>query len=104
MSNSSKVRLAVIGVGVMGSSHLRDISSLPNTELAAIVDIDRARADTYGKQYQVPVFYDHRELLERGGIDGVIIATPHYDHTSIAIDFMNKGVHVMTEKPIAVHT
>ncbi len=104
MSSQSKVKLAVIGVGVMGSSHLRDIANLENTELAALCDIDRARADQYAQMYGVPAYYDYRELLEKGGVDGVVIATPHYDHTPIAIDAMKRGVHVLTEKPIAVHT
>jgi len=104
MSNSSKVRLAVIGVGAMGSMHVRDIPSLPNAQLAAVCDIDPTRADSAAQQLEIPAYYDYRELLEKGGIDGVVIATPHYDHTPIAIDFMNRGVHVMTEKPIAVHT
>ncbi len=104
MTNPSKVRLAVIGVGVMGGAHVRDIPNLPNTELAAVCDIDRARADGFAQQYGIPAYYDYRELLEKGGVDGVVIATPHYDHTPIAIDFMNRGFHVMTEKPLAVHT
>ena len=104
MTDGQKVKLAVIGVGVMGSSHVNDIPKLPNAELAAVVDIDRERADRFAKQANVPAFYNHRDLLEAGGVDGVIIATPHNDHTPIAIDFMGKGVHVMTEKPIAVHT
>ena len=104
MTDGQKVKLAVIGVGVMGSSHVNDIPKLPNAELAAVVDIDRERADRFAKQANVPAFYNHRDLLEAGGVDGVIIATPHYDHTPIAMDFMGKGVHVMTEKPIAVHT
>lgn len=104
MTIQSKVRLAVIGVGGMGSSHLRDISNLDNTELVALCDIDRNRADQFADMLGVPAFYDHRELLEKNMVDGVIIATPHYDHTPISIDFMNVGVNVLTEKPIAVHT
>ncbi len=104
MTDGQKVKLAVIGVGVMGSSHVNDIPKLPNAELVAVVDTDRERADRFAKQANVQAYYDHRDLLQAGGVDGVIIATPHYDHTPIAIDFMSKGVHVLTEKPIAVHT
>ncbi len=104
MSESTKVRLAVIGAGGMGSAHLRDIPSLPNAELAAVCDIDHQRADYFSAENNIPAFYDYRDLLASGGFDAVVIATPHYDHTPIAIDFMNAGVHVLTEKPIAVHT
>jgi len=104
MSTKTQVKLAVIGAGVMGSSHLRDITNLENTQLVAVCDIDQKRADQYSQIYGVPAFYDHRKLLEKGIADGVIIATPHYDHTPIAIDFMASGINVLTEKPIAVHT
>jgi predicted dehydrogenase len=88
----------------MGSAHIRDIPSLPNAELAAVCDIDRPKADLFAEQNAVPAYYDYRDLLAKGGIDGVVIATPHYDHTPIAIEAMKIGLHVLTEKPIAVHT
>ncbi|RPJ51500.1 MAG: gfo/Idh/MocA family oxidoreductase [Chloroflexi bacterium] len=104
MSVTPKARLAVIGVGVMGSSHVRDIANrLENTELVAICDIDRERADQYAAEYNVPAYYDHRELLAKAELDGIVIATPHYDHTTISIAAMERGIHVLTEKPLAVH-
>ena len=42
-------------------------------------------------------------MLEKVGLDGIIIATPHYDHTPMSIDAFQRGLHVLTEKPIAVH-
>jgi predicted dehydrogenase len=104
MSETSTVRLAVIGAGVMGSSHVRDIPTLENAELAAVCDIDHERADRFAEGYEVPAYYDYHDLLESGKVDAVMIATPHYFHTPIAIDFMRRGIHVLTEKPIAVHT
>lgn len=104
MTEPTKVKLAVIGVGNMGSAHVRDIPSLPNAELVAICDIDRPKISQISEMTGVPAFFDYHDLLAKGGVDGVIIATPHYDHTPIAIDFMKAGVHVLTEKPIAVHT
>ncbi len=104
MTESKKVRLAVIGAGTMGSAHIRDIPSLPNAELAAVCDTDRSKADLFAGQNNIPAYYDYRDLLAKGGFDAVVIATPHYDHTPIAIDAMKMGLHVLTEKPIAVHT
>lgn len=107
--STSKARLAVIGVGVMGSSHVRDIATrLPNAQLAAVCDIDRERADRFAEVYGVPAFYDHRQLLAQAvsqaiDLDGVVIATPHYDHTTISVDALEQGFHVLTEKPLAVH-
>jgi len=104
MSNSGKVNIAVIGVGNMGSVHVKDIATrLPNTNLAAVCDTDRERADRYAAEYHVPAFYDYRELLQQAGLDAVLVATPHYDHTPISIEALEKGIHVLVEKPLAVH-
>jgi predicted dehydrogenase len=103
MTHKTKIKTAVIGVGVMGSMHAEDIYQLDNTELAAICDIDKARADRYARKYGVPAYYGHRDLLAKVDLDAVVIATPHYDHPQIASEAFERGIHVMTEKPIAVH-
>ncbi len=103
MGEKMKARLAVIGVGAMGSFHLRDIAGLENAELAALCDIDREKADRYAGEYGVPAYYDYRNLLEKEPLDGIVIATPHYEHTPISIDAFAQGINVLTEKPIAVH-
>lgn len=87
----------------MGSLHARDIDASDATELAAICDINQARADKYATMYGVPAFYSHAELLQKAALDAVLIATPHYDHPLIAIDAFRRGIHVLIEKPIAVH-
>jgi predicted dehydrogenase len=51
----------------------------------------------------VPAFYDYHDLLDKTELDGVMIATPHYFHTPISIDALKRGIHVLTEKPLAVH-
>jgi predicted dehydrogenase len=98
------LNVAVIGVGIMGSSHVKDISSLPNTRLAAICDILPERANSYAAQYGVEAYTDYLELLQMPNLDAVVIATPHYDHTPISIAALQRGIHVMVEKPVAVHT
>lgn len=104
MGEKMKARLAVIGVGVMGSSHVRDIAgNMENAELVGICDIDREKADRFAAEYKAPAYYDYRSLLEKEAPDGIVIATPHYDHTPISIDAFQRGIHVLTEKPIAVH-
>lgn len=104
MNEDNRINLAVIGAGIMGSSHVRDIAArLPSARLAAICDIDRERADRYAAEYRVPAYYDHRSLLQQPGLDAVLVATPHYDHTPISIDALGQGIHVLVEKPLAVH-
>jgi predicted dehydrogenase len=97
--------MAVIGVGNMGRLHARDVHELASTELVAVCDINRTRADAVATQYGVKAFYDYRDLLADTGarVQAILIATPHYDHTPISIDALRQGIHVLVEKPIAVH-
>ncbi len=104
MTEIAPLRLAVIGIGNMGSSHVRDVPTLPGAQLAAICDIDRAKADAWSQELHVPAYLDYREMLDQAALDGVIISTPHYDHTPIAIECFQRGIHVLVEKPIAVTT
>lgn len=101
--SDKQVRLAVIGLGNMGSTHVRNAAELPNVELAAVCDIKKDLADEFARRTNVPAYYNYKEVLEDASIDAVMIATPHYDHTPIAIDSFAVGIHVLTEKPIAVH-
>jgi len=103
VTENRRAKIAVVGVGIMGSNHLRSIHDLDNTELVAVCDIDRDRADKMAAQHDTVAYYDHRVLLDHDGLDGIIVATPHYDHTPIAIDALGRDIHVLVEKPIAVH-
>ena len=98
-----KIRIALVGTGVMGNFHARDILALDNTELAAICDVDHEKADKCAQNHNVAVFYDYKEMLAKTKLDAVLIATPHYSHPSLSIEAFNQGLHVLTEKPIAVH-
>jgi len=98
-----KVKLAVIGLGNMGAPHTRDIQLIPNAELAAVCDIIPERAEQIAALYSIPAYTDYRDLIDNADIDGVIVATPHYDHTPISIYAMQHGKNVLCEKPLAVH-
>jgi len=99
----NKVKIAVVGVGQMGAGHVRDIAELHDFELTAVCDTNRETADRIAGQYGVPAYYDYRELFRDGDVQAITIATPHYDHTPISIAAFERGLHVMTEKPLAVH-
>jgi predicted dehydrogenase len=103
MTQVNKVRIGVIGVGTMGSLHVRDLSQIQNAELTAVCDIDPQRADLLASLYEVPAFYNYQDMLAQVSLDAVIIATPHYFHTPISIDCLGRGIHVLCEKPLAVH-
>jgi predicted dehydrogenase len=93
------LRIAVIGVGHLGKHHARILSSLPGVELVAVVDTNRARADEIAAAHGTRPRYDARELL--GGVDAVTIAVPTEIHRSIALPFLEAGIPVLVEKPMA---
>ena len=103
MTNKAKVRMAVVGVGGMGSNHVRDLAKLDNVELGAICDIDQITADRVSAASGVRAYTDYHDLLDQEKPQAITIATPHYDHTPIAIAAFERGIHVLTEKPLAVH-
>ena len=97
------VRIGVVGTGGMGSSHVRTIESgaVPRAKVTAVCDIDPRKMEKFSDDYKK--FTDSRALIRSGEVDAVIIATPHYFHTTIGIDALDNGLHTLTEKPISVH-
>lgn len=92
--------LAVIGAGMIGREHVRFVHEAGNARLGAIVDPDpqaRALAERLG----VPHFDSHEHLLDRGGIDGAIVALPNAMHVPTAIALLDAGIPVLVEKPIS---
>ena len=99
----NNVRLGLIGLGNMGSIHARNINKLRNVTLSAVCDIVHTKADSFAKELGCRAFYDSETLIRSGDVDAVLIATPHYAHTTIGINALSKGIHVLVEKPISVH-
>jgi len=97
-----KVRMGVIGLGNMGAVHSKYLQAgeVARCELTAVCDVDSKLMAPYEN---VKKFADSAELIRSGAVDAVLIATPHYDHTTIGIDALEQGLHVLTEKPISVH-
>jgi len=98
-----KVRLGVIGTGTMGRFHLGKLGEVRNVELTAVCDIDTGCAREAAAPYGCAAYDDHRKLLKDKVCDAVLIVTPHYAHTTIGIDALRAGLHVLVEKPISVH-
>jgi predicted dehydrogenase len=97
----STVRLGIVGLG-MGAFHANLILSgkAPGLTLAAVVD---SNTEKRAKFPDVPGFATAAEMFASGLIDAVLIATPHYSHTTLGIEALRAGLHVLVEKPISVH-
>ena len=112
------VRIGIVGIGNMGSKHVKHVIDLPNTALTAVCDRDLKRIATAFATVEpkagdepdyasivadTPQFSDYEQMLDSVELDAVIIATPHYDHPDMSLMAFARGLHVLVEKPIAVH-
>jgi predicted dehydrogenase len=93
------LRIAVIGAGHHGKHHARILSSLPGAELVAVVDTNRNRAEEVAATTGARPMFDAREVMDH--VDAVTIAVPTDMHRLVALPFLEAGIPVLVEKPIA---
>ncbi|MBL7129953.1 MAG: lipid-A-disaccharide synthase [Candidatus Omnitrophica bacterium] len=94
----NKLRVGVVGIGRLGSIHTRVYDELDQVDLVGVCDIDPQKLNSAAKQFKTSTFLEHKELIDK--VDALSIAVPTNIHYQIAKDFINKGVHVLIEKPI----
>ena len=101
------VRLGIIGIGNMGSSHTKSImaGNVEGMVLGAVADINPDKLKWMEENYpQVARFSDASEMMDSGLIDAVLVATPHYFHPTYVMEALGKGLHAISEKPAGVYT
>lgn len=98
------VRLGIIGMGNMGLHHGQYLlaGKVPRCQLTAVTRSTPEKLAPYTQQ-NVTVFQTGEEMIASGTVDAVIIATPHYQHTTLGIAALKAGLHIMVEKPISAH-
>ncbi len=98
----SKVRLGIIGLGNIGQHHASYLAAgkVAGAELIAVASSVAAKREKY---LPAAGFADGESLIRSGLVDAVIIATPHYQHTTLGIKALEQGLHIMVEKPISAH-
>lgn len=95
----SALKLGVVGVGHVGQHHARILAGLPEVELVAVADIDGARAEAVAAETGSRATVDVGSLM--AGVDAVTVAVPTKAHHEVALPFLEQGVPVLVEKPIA---
>ncbi|MGJ9384678.1 Gfo/Idh/MocA family protein [Salipaludibacillus sp. CF4.18] len=102
------VRIGIIGFGSIGTKHAAYIQEkhIKGATLTAILVKRVEQAKTFGEKSgaKIKVFTDEDAFFNSGIVDAVIIATPHYFHSDLAIKAFEHGLHVLCEKPAGVYT
>ncbi len=96
---TANLRAGVVGVGYLGKFHARIYSDMPDVDLVGVVDSNAAVAQAIGGQYGAASYTDYRDLLDK--VDVVSIVVPTSLHREVTLPFIEAGVHVLLEKPVA---
>ncbi|KRQ87623.1 putative oxidoreductase YcjS [Caloramator mitchellensis] len=105
---STKLRVGIIGCGAIAfNKHLPALKKLDNVEIAAFCNRNIEKAHIAAKQFgadNAKVYEDYRQLLDDKAIDVVYVLTSNKTHSSITIEALLSGKHVMCEKPMAINS
>ncbi|MGH9201593.1 MAG: Gfo/Idh/MocA family protein, partial [Vicinamibacterales bacterium] len=96
------MRIAVVGVGHLGRHHARILADLPGVELTAVVDSNRDRAQQVASERGAAAYGDWREVFD--AVEAVTVAVPTERHLEVASAFLERGIHVLVEKPMTATT
>ncbi|MFN7170515.1 MAG: Gfo/Idh/MocA family oxidoreductase, partial [Candidatus Omnitrophota bacterium] len=96
-----KIKVAVIGVGKLGSIHARIYSQMKDVELVGVCDTDQKKAKRISQELKTEFYYNYHQIIPQ--VDAVSIAVPTSLHYTISRDFLKKGVHCLIEKPLTAN-
>ena len=95
------IKCAVIGLGNMGKHHARIYSQISTSNLVAVADVDRFCGKSVSERNNCRFYADFKDMIKSEDIDAVSIAVPTFMHKEIALYCIQRGIHVLLEKPIA---
>ncbi|MCB9890794.1 MAG: Gfo/Idh/MocA family oxidoreductase [Planctomycetes bacterium] len=94
-------RIAVVGVGHLGKHHARLLAAMPSADLVGVVDTNPDTARDVGEEWDVPYSTDVREAPLAWGAEAVSLVVPTTAHCDLAIHYLEQGLDVLVEKPLA---
>lgn len=102
MSASKPVRIAIVGVGLIGPRHAQAVIDEPDAELACFVD-PSPNAEAIAKKFNCSLFKSIQDLLTSSSKpDAALVCTPNHTHVALSKELLEGGLHVLCEKPISI--
>ena len=105
---SRRLKFGIIGTGWIAESHVEALKQMPDVDIVAGADLIPGKAEAFFKRYgveNVRLYPSHKEMLEaETDLDAVCVCTYNKTHAECTIDALNKGLHVLLEKPMCVTT
>jgi predicted dehydrogenase len=101
MTDNGKISVGVVGVGYLGKFHAEKYAASEKAKLVAVVDIDKAKAREIADKHHTEALNDYRQLF--GRVQCVSVAVPTRLHRAIAQEFLEQGIDVLVEKPLAAN-
>ena len=96
------IKLALVGAGIIGVEHLKALSRCKDFELVAICDVNEVAASKLAAEYNVPYFLDYTQIPQKSDAEAVLLNLPHFLHRDAAVFFLEAGLDVFLEKPMAI--
>ncbi|OYW40314.1 MAG: oxidoreductase, partial [Brevundimonas sp. 12-68-7] len=100
MSHPTPLKVGVAGVGVMGRNHARVLSDIRDFDLTTLFDMDAVTAQGVAEVYEATAVSTAQAFVD-AGLDAAVVSTPNRTHADLGVALLEKGVHVLVEKPIA---
>ncbi len=98
-----KIKVGIVGLGLVANSHIEGYKNNPNVELLAVYDTDEERAKNIAENHNIPLVFGSFISMLESDIDAVSITTPTYLHTEMAMLALQYGKHVNCEKPFCIN-
>ena len=99
---SDNIKIGFIGAGGNARGHMQRVNAVDGANIAAICDLDAARAEETAKEYGATPYTDFRDLLDHEPLDAVYISIPPNAHGEVEVQSARKGLHLFIEKPVAL--
>ena len=100
----STLKVGVVGAGWAGQQHLKGYAALKGVEIAALAAMETEQVELLQAEYGIPATFQRWEdMLDAVELDAISIATPTFLHAPVSIAALQRGIHVLTEKPIAAN-